>query len=79
MGSASKCDENQKRVQNHYLVPTKYACSYDLQPAQTPPKMHPKIYPKRISKLHIPSHQKSIFGEFLVAPSFCKGWDANSV
>ena len=64
-------------LQNHYLVPIKYVCFYDFQPALTPPKTYPKRYPTNVSKWYNPLHQKLVFGVFLVAPSFCEVWGAN--
>ena len=78
MESAPTCDDYSKSEQNHYLVFTKYACFYDFVLAQTPSKNHPKRYPKRVPKLNIPGHQKSIFGEFLVTPSFREVWGVKS-
>ena len=79
MGSAPKCDDYPKRAQSHKMVLIKYACFYNFQPAQTPPKMHSKRYQKRVPKLYIPGHQTSMFGEFLVEPSFCEVWGPKSV
>ena len=78
MGSEPKCDDYPKGGQNHYLVLINYACFYDFQPAQTPFKMLPKRYPKGFPKWYIPGYHKSIFGAFLVAPSFCEVWGPTS-
>ena len=71
MGSAPKCDYLKKGGQNHYLVLVQCECCYDFQLTPILSKMHPKRYPTRIPKLYIPG-SKSIFREFLVAPSFCE-------
>ena len=60
---------------NHYLVLIEYVCLYDFHPAQTSYQINPKRYPKRVPTLHIPGHQKSIFGIFPVARSFSEVWD----
>ena len=72
MGPTPKCDDSPKRHQNHYLVHAKYDCFYNVLPAQASSKMNTKRCRKSVQKLHIPGHQKYVFGVFLVVPYLCK-------